>query len=747
MTSNQFSRNPRSSILDPRSSILPALVLAVLIALGGCSRKKTAVVEHGGTQATTPQEHFQAAMKSLEKSATAGFESLLDSVHAREAVEHLNAYLKALAKKPRLRLARADRDRLRRQFHLDPGELTEVDSSKFTALDAHYLESCYQLAQVVRALDMKGLPNLEQARKVFAWVVRQVNLVERTHPLPFTTEEDALLPPQLVLQLGRGTARERAVLFLALLQQLGLDGCVIAIPPPGKKDRQKGTTYWVSGVRIARAEKGRAGRMVPPGIYLFDPRLGIPLPGPQGKGVARLQDVIKDPEAVRGGFEDAAPQSVVPEGIGRAEVALACPLSALSPRMRYLQKQLSTELKVVLAADPARQRQRFQKLTSRPVTVWNQPGDKNTPTRVLRDNFPPRSGGVDRTNRLERIRKTQLVPWLVLQTRYPKELLPTVIARMQRTIARLYGDYCLKPRGLMRRGQSARATEQLQKGQDDYRRAQQLFLERTDGERREKELHQQIAEWSRQVDAAQYQEQEAQKAARENSKDPALQRRLRAARSAVADLFKMNEKLVGLILHMSFGEPVARETKYLLCLSTQEKAERFQTKLERVRRSRQPQPATVRRVQTQAQGAWENAVESWGKFTDAYAVSEEALADRLDAIEELGQQARGNPARGQTALALHDSLVFDLVRTVAARLLRARAQEMQGQRQTALAGLEEQAKEFNRMAKKGYLKRLRQFPNKQLAVGVQVASFAAPDTIAWARASLAYHIERLKKKR
>jgi hypothetical protein len=741
MTNNLFSRRSLLAFC-----LLPP-AFCLLVAGGGCSRKKTAVVEQGGTQATTPQEHFQAAMKSLEKSATAGFESLLDSVHAREAVEHLNAYLKALAKKPRLRLPQPDRDRLRRQFHLDKGELAEVDSPKFTALDAHYLESCYQLAQVVRALDMKGLPGLEQARKAFAWVVRQVNLVERTHPLPFTTEEDALLPPQLVLQLGRGTARERAVLFLALLQQLGLDGCMIAVPPPGKKDRQKETIYWVSGVCIGRAEKDRAGRAVPPGIYLFDPRLGIPLPGPQGKGVARLQDVLKDPEAVRGGVEDVAPRSVVPEGVGRAEVALACPLSALSPRMRYLQKQLSTELKVVLAADPVRQRRRLKKLTSRPVTVWNQPGDKNTPTRVLRENFPPRSGGVDRTNRLERIRKTQLVPWLVLQTRYPKELLPSVTARMQRTIARLYGDYCLKPRGLMLRGQPAEATRLLQKAQDDYRRAQQLYLERTDGERREKELRQQIAGWSRQVKDAQDQEQEAQEAARENPKDPGPQRRLRAARSAVAEVFKTNDKLVGLILHISFGEPVARESKYLLCLSTQEKAERFQTKLERVRLSRRPQPATVRGAQTRAQGEWENAGRSWGAWFEDYAVSAEVLADRLDAIEELGQQARGNPARGQTALALHDSLVVDLVRTVAARLLRARAQEMQGQHQAALAGLEEQAKEFNRMAQKGYLKRLRQFPNTQLAVGVQVASYAGPDSIPWARVSLAYHIERLKKKR
>jgi hypothetical protein len=734
------------TILSRRSLVIVTALAAW--AAAGCSRKPpvTAVTDQGGGPKVAPQEHFQAAMKSLGKSATAGFESQMDSVHSREAVDHLNRYLKSLAKKPALRLSRKDRDRLRAEAHLDPGELAEVGSPQFTPLDAHYLESCYQLAQVVSSLELKGLPPLERARKGFAWVVRQVNLVERLFADGLTAQDDDILPPQTVLQLGYGTARERAVLFLALLQQMGLDGCMVAVPPPpGKAGRGKGYTYWVPGVLISTKNKGLRDDKVPPGIYLFDTRLGITLPGPGGKGIARLAEVIKDPKQLNARFEDTAPQAVVPEGVERAEVALACPLSGLAPRMKFLQSQLTSDRMVVLAVDPVRLGRRFGQVTRRPVRVWNQPKDRNTPTRVFRANYPTRSGGVDETNRLARVRGTKLMPWPLIKSRFPSECPPQVQDWFHPGTFRNFKEFCLKARSAMLHGQFPEAAKALQSAQDYLRKLRGFYLEENDGDQREKQFRLEIKAFAAKLAGALKEENDAKARLGNDPNDAEAQQEAKDAQNKVKSLVKDNVRLVGLISYMATGEALGRESTYLLCLCTQEKAERFQARRERVEAGRRALRAALDRARDRAKQAWGNAADGWARtYSASYALNEESFAVRLDPIEELGRQGKKDRATAAFALALHDSLVQDVVRTISAWLFQARALELEGRRPEALDLLRKQAGQIKQWAKGGLLKRLRRVRVTQLAVA-GVASYAGPDTIDWARASLAYHIDRLKK--
>src|SRR5262249_22035466 len=138
---------------------------------------------------------------------------------------------------------------------------------------------------------------------------------------------DDLLPPQVVLELGHGMSRERALAVFALLRQMRIDACMIAIP-----GREKGeTAYWVPGVLVAPEEKDHQGKPIRPGIYLFDTRLGIPLPGAGNTPVARLDRVIKDPAGHRALFPQGG-DAVIPGQVAKAELLLACPLSALAPR-------------------------------------------------------------------------------------------------------------------------------------------------------------------------------------------------------------------------------------------------------------------------------------------------------------------------------------------------------------------------------------------------------------------------------
>jgi len=153
-----------------------------------------------------------------------------------------------------------------------------------------------------------------------------------------------LRPPHFVLHEGRGGSRERMLIFLTLLQQFGLDGCVIAFPG----ENVDTPAYRLAGVLLPGDSQ----------IYLFDARLGIPVPGPGGKGVATLAQ-LRDPKAQKEVFaqlnvDGTYQYDITPEQAARAEVHLVFPLSSLSARMRYLEEEVfAAHDRVHLALQPA----------------------------------------------------------------------------------------------------------------------------------------------------------------------------------------------------------------------------------------------------------------------------------------------------------------------------------------------------------------------------------------------------------
>ena len=154
---------------------------------------------------------------------------------------------------------------------LDQGEIDEVESETLRLLDAHYLDGCYFLRDAARSMPLQGMSQLDQVEFCFSWLMRQILLQEG---------RDELLPPQFVLLRGQGSSRERMVVFAALVQQLDLDACVIAVAGNDGTPRP-----WLAGVLIPVKDRHE--------VYLFDCRLGLPVPGPQGAGIATLAQRIR----------------------------------------------------------------------------------------------------------------------------------------------------------------------------------------------------------------------------------------------------------------------------------------------------------------------------------------------------------------------------------------------------------------------------------------------------------------------
>ncbi|HYT87916.1 MAG TPA: hypothetical protein VEL76_04295, partial [Gemmataceae bacterium] len=290
-------------------------------AFAGCSRSGQGTIDVPEKPGDDPLDPPRAVVrKALDPP---------DYYAALELVnKHLNNQPDALARfDPPDRAA--FRQLLTERLALDEDEMNEVDNPRFTPLDAHHLAFCFLLRDAARSLRLpertdataadKTAQALHQARVAFDWTVRQVLLEEKGGDLR---------PPQFVLPEGRGGSRERALVFLALLHQLGLDGCMIAFPADGSE----ALNYRLAGVLLP----GEGG-----GIYLFDPKLGVPLPAPKGKGVATL-DQFRAPKEQKEIFaqlnlDDTYRYDITPEQATKGEVHLVFPLSALSTRMRYLE--------------------------------------------------------------------------------------------------------------------------------------------------------------------------------------------------------------------------------------------------------------------------------------------------------------------------------------------------------------------------------------------------------------------------
>jgi hypothetical protein len=555
--------------------------------------------------------------------------SALDALHkganyetCRGAVQQLNVHLAQNPDQKPRPLPEAARSLLTDRLGLEADELAEIQSSSFTLLDAHHLDFCLLLNHAAQSLNLEDQPPLKRATAGLAWVVRQVRLRER---------DDELLPVQFILRRGWGTPVERAFVFLGLLDQLGVDGCMIALPGDGPT--AGAARYWIPGALIDNQ------------VYLFDTRLGLPLPGPDGKGIATLADVRTQPDLLRAlTVDEKHPYDVTPEQAKRAEVHVVCSLSALSPRMQFLQQELAATDRVSLAVKPEELLKKFQAATKGPafegseVRFGSAPGDPNAPTRVLRRFLPPEEGGTDKTGRRARS-LLELIPWGYLPQ--PIRDLPGEPGqRLQQFFADPFLSFALAPkmpRDLLLHGRFDEATKNLVAIRDDFRRTKTLLQAQTN-------VGPRVVEWCSQAIEAYAHLLRAQQA---SGKAAPGQVTLAAAQARVNELWKQG-KDIEILVRAAAAAPLDAEATYLLALCKHEQAERAQAKLDRSRQDGKEASAAETKA---AQDAWRAASDWWETYLENYSAAMGAAGARW-------MRARVFEALGQTDSAA--SLLRDL---------------------------------------------------------------------------------------
>ncbi len=236
-------------------------------------------INSGGGPVRVEESGLEPARQSLVRQA--------DLNSCRSALQQINAELREKPERRAPLLKAEQRAWLREQAGLDRGALAEIDGSDYTRLDGHHLDRCLLMRDAAAGLEVKGVRGagaaeapLGWAARAFAWVVREIQLGEHG---------GEPVPPAFALRRGWGSALERALVFLAVLEQFGdpdisrpaLLGCLLYIP-----NESGSMNFWACGV-VTDDDKD---------VYLFDPRLGLPLPGSKGQGIATLAEVRKQPE-------------------------------------------------------------------------------------------------------------------------------------------------------------------------------------------------------------------------------------------------------------------------------------------------------------------------------------------------------------------------------------------------------------------------------------------------------------------
>lgn len=534
---------------------------------------------------------------------------------------------------------------LQENVGLSAEELSETEASNFRPADAHYLNECFLLRDAARSIEIKGLAPEEAARNCFRWVARHVLLHE---------QGDDWLPPALVLRRGYGSARDRALAFLGLLreQEQQLEGCMFTLPDAADDVVLVGV---LAPLPKAKHDDPATNAR---DVWLFDPRLGAAVATAQGK-VATLKNVQADPALLQ-------PSGLTGAQFKAAQVRVACPLSAISLRMRELEKDLSVHDRVVLYLDPARLLRDVALATALSPRVWNTSGAgnvENSPTRAWRLLLPADEGGVDKENRFKRF-QVERAPWspvwlsLTQIKLGPSQLAEPALNHLLRITADLCERYDLQPHEMLLHGKGDDAVQRLHRGRS--------FLEH-EGADDEADFQRAVAEWRARANAA------YAAVANQDPNGQGLVNGLWADDQFMLALLQVDledepgkypKKTLTRIASHSIREYLYQRSLWLRAILWQDRAERDQVRAERA--------APGNKLAESAKNAWRNTRPAWNLYIDRIGMGPAARQRRLDTVLAHLKNA-GDPGSAVHAAHLIEALHLDLHHYYAARMNHARA--------------------------------------------------------------------------
>ncbi|MEO8494274.1 MAG: hypothetical protein ABI614_04335, partial [Planctomycetota bacterium] len=217
------------------------------------------------------------------------------------------------------------------------------------------------------SLDDLQRENLAIAERLFDWTVRNIQL-EATNPYPDESVAPSAggeqsreqrvpapqraipgpgyrFPPWETLQYGYGDALQRSRIFIELARQQGVDVVYLALPGNTVPPRPR---PWLTAALVGGE------------LYLFDCELGLPIPGPDGVGIATLAQVLDSPELITALEADGEPYRFSHDELKELLALLDVSPANLSQRMQLVQANLAGDERTILTVAPTQLAERVK---------------------------------------------------------------------------------------------------------------------------------------------------------------------------------------------------------------------------------------------------------------------------------------------------------------------------------------------------------------------------------------------------
>lgn len=234
----------------------------------------------------------------------------------------------------------------------DQPSVKAIELVRFRAPDdAWFLQEAVWLRDVSANARADRFKDLAVAERLFDWTVRNIQLEgnadDAGHRRPYET-----------LLFGRGTALARAWVFILLARQQGLDVVLL-----GLADDDGSVRPWLPALVQGND------------LYLFDSRLGLPIPGPGDNSVATLAQVADDDQLLRRLDLDAEhPYPVRAEDLKHVVAFVEGSPASLSRRMALVESRLAGKHSMKLTSPGSELADRVAKLPHvAEVRLWPVP--------------------------------------------------------------------------------------------------------------------------------------------------------------------------------------------------------------------------------------------------------------------------------------------------------------------------------------------------------------------------------------
>jgi hypothetical protein len=340
---NDASQSSASDSSTPRNWWLwggIALAVIVLLALfsGNESQRSGAdpnerVTSAGSDGGTLGKDLFDSATSTLNRLEEFDTEPAL-----RLVVDRLNQWIQYERPKGEWQL-----DPLVKTLPKEPNdlqslpELQNAANLRFTNEDAQHLLETNWLRNITEQLRQNEASELALAQDLFDWTIRNIQLDDE--PARITSaghDEGVPMTMRELLLFGHGDYLHRAAVFMLLARQANLPVVLLAVPDARRDD---GLRPWAAAL-VSDGE-----------LYLFDTQLGLPIPGPEGKGVATLAQVGADDGLLRALDMPGDRYRMRAEQLKDLVALVEASPGYLSRRMAEVESRLAGDRRVALSVD------------------------------------------------------------------------------------------------------------------------------------------------------------------------------------------------------------------------------------------------------------------------------------------------------------------------------------------------------------------------------------------------------------